>query len=364
MRLKNFFGLSFLVCLVGSFFSGCATVPKYQALPSYQINGSTYYPLIELCNANNIHLRYDTYTRVVDLDRDNHKINLRVGDTLVLVDGRREYLQHPIDMYQGAIVVPLKFKEKVIDVLFRAPQETPKRAFLLNSKIKKVVVDAGHGGTDPGTIGRSGLREKDVNLDIAKRLGSLLRAAGVEVVFSRSQDTFISLSQRVEIANNSNADLFISIHANANRVRHLNGFEVYYVASSVSDSKRAYQAARSVALNLEPSCLASHSLDLKATLWDMIYTSCRAESVELAQAICRSMNDNLDAKILGVKGGRYEVLRGPRMPAVLIEAGFLSNKDEERKLKNGFYRQKVAEAIFEGIKDFSTDFTIVEAVKR
>ena len=108
----------------------------------------------------------------------------------MLVDGISQYLKYPVDIYQGTVVLPFKFKEQVLDSLFK--ERYPERKITLPlTRIKRIVVDAGHGGKDPGTTGRRGLREKDVNLDIAKRLSKLLRADGVEVVMTRSSDNFI-----------------------------------------------------------------------------------------------------------------------------------------------------------------------------
>jgi N-acetylmuramoyl-L-alanine amidase len=230
------------------------------------------------------------------------------------------------------------------------------------TRIKKIVIDAGHGGKDPGTIGKRGLREKDVNLDIAKRLSRLLRSDGVEVIMTRSTDTFVSLERRVDIANNSRADLFISIHSNANRVRRLNGFEVYYISPNVNDSRRALYCAQNAALNLDRSCFSgAPSLNLKATLWDLIHTSNRAESIRLARDVCSVIDSNLNIKVLGIKGAPFYVLKGARMPAILIEAGFLSNSQEERLMKNAYYRQQIAESIEQGIQRYARDFTLMEA---
>lgn len=343
--------------------SGCVTVPTREALPTYNINGTTYYALLSLCDLRGINWQYDTFIRHVTLSKDSHKINLMVGDTLVLVDGNTFHLNHPVELYQGTIVVPYKFKEQIIDVLFKEAYPARKPVLPL-LKLRKIVIDAGHGGTDPGAIGRTGLREKDVNLDIAKRLSKLLRSNGVDVVMTRTTDRFVPLSTRVNIANDSGAALFVSIHSNANRVRSLSGVEVYYVASSVSDSKRADYAARNAALNLDSACFASRSQDLKAILWDMIYTSARAESIEFSHALCRAMNDNLGARILRIKGARFEVLSGVRMPAVLIEVGFLSNYNEEHKLKNSYYRQKIAEAVVQGIEDYAQGVTLIGVASR
>lgn len=344
-------------------FSGCATVPTREALPAYNINNTTYFPLASYSELRNINLQYDTFTRVVSLSKDSHRINLRVGDTLVVVDGRPQHISHPVDIYEGTVVLPYRFKEQVLDRLFKETYP-PRKPVLASLKIRKIVIDAGHGGNDPGTIGRTGLREKDVNLDIANRLSKLLGSEGVEVVMTRNSDRFIPLPMRVEIANKSRADLFVSIHSNANRVRSLNGVEVYYVSPGVNDSRRAYAAAKSAALNLGDASFAGQSLNLKAILWDMIYTSARAESIELSRSICRSIGDSLDARIIGVKAARFEVLRGARMPAVLIEVGFLSNYNEERMLSNSYYRQRIAESIVQGIHDYAKDSGIREAANR
>jgi N-acetylmuramoyl-L-alanine amidase len=344
-------------------FFGCVSAPIREELPSYSIGGIAYYPLISLCNARNVDWQYDTFTKIAVLNKNSHRINLMVGEDMVLVDGSPVYLKRPVDIHQGILVVSSVFKGQIIDSLFKSTSSSarPYRAF---SRIRKVVVDAGHGGTDPGAIGRSGLREKDVNLDIAKRLAKLLAQEGIEVVMTRSIDKFIPLSSRVDIANDSGADLFISIHSNANRVRSLIGFEVYYVAPSVSDSKRALEAAKSEELILKDAQFSGSSFDLKTILWDMIYTNSRAESIELSRAICRAMNNNLEAKILGIKGARFEVLRGIRMPGVLIESGFLSNRSEEQMLKNSYYRQKIAQALEQGLLEYAQGARIMEVASR
>lgn len=366
MRYKRLLKISFccyMLYAICYMLTGCATLPAREALPTYNIGGVTYVPLLSLCGAENITWEYDTFTRTVNLSKGAHKINLMVGERLVVVDDMPQYLKHPVDIYQGTVVLPFKFKEQVLDSLFKEPY--PERKITLPlTRIKKIVVDAGHGGKDPGAIGKRGLREKDVNLDIAKRLSKLLRVDGIDVLMTRSTDTFISLERRVDIANDSRADLFISIHSNANRVRSLNGLEVYYISPNVSDSKRALYCAQNAALNLAQSSFAHPpSLNLKATLWDMIHTSNRAESVRLARGVCSVIEKNLDTKVLGIKGAPFYVLKGARMPAILIEAGFLSNYQEERLMRNASYRQQIAEGIEQGIKKYARDFSLMEAAK-
>ncbi|MDD5730827.1 MAG: N-acetylmuramoyl-L-alanine amidase, partial [Candidatus Omnitrophica bacterium] len=159
------------------------------------------------------------------------------------------------------------------------------------------------------------------------------------------------------------ADLFSSIHTNANRVRGMNGFEVYYVSPSVNDSQRALYSAQNASLNLQNALFSSPSVNLKAILWDMVYTASRAESIELAHSICKSINKNLDVEVLGVKGARYFVLKGARIPAVLVEVGFVSNSTEERFLKNYYYREKIADSIHEGVLNYARESGMMQAKK-
>ncbi len=346
-----------IFCAIVISLNGCATAPPKESFTTYNINGATYYPLITLCESKGVDWKYDTFTRIVNLSVNNHKITLKVGDDLVLVDQRAILLNHPVDIHEGTVVVPAKFKEQVIDVLAKEVKSSPKRtsAFNISSRIKKVIVDAGHGGNDPGALGRTGLREKDVNLDIAKRLAALLRAEGVNVIMTRSSDRFIPLDTRVQITNNAHADFFVSIHSNANRTRSLNGFEIYCVTAGLNDSKRSLSAAKAANLNLDGASFASNSLELKAILWDMLYAYDRAESIQLSREICKIVRNNIEVRVIGVKEARYEVLREARIPAVLVETGFVSNSNEERMLKNGYYRQKMAESIFEGMRDYAQD---------
>jgi len=361
MFKKEYISYFILIVLL---LSGCATVTPQSAIPAYSINGATYYPLVSLCDLRGVDIKYDTLIRTVYLDKDTKRVNIRAGDTMVLVNDNIMNLNSPIDIYQGTIVVPKQFKEQIFDILFPQAVSTYRRQARGKINLNKVVIDAGHGGNDPGAIGKNGLREKDVNLDIARRLSDLLRAEGVRTVLTRSSDKFIPLSGRVNIANRSGADLFISLHSNANRSRSLSGFEVYYVAPSISDSKRASMTAKSASLRLKNAVFASNSPDLQAIIWDMIYTNSRAESIDLAHSLCRVMDSSIDANILGVKGARFQVLKGVRTPGVLIEVGFVSNLNEERLLRSSAYRQKLAEGILEGIRGYSQDMDLVEVSAR
>ena len=364
MKIEKYLKMSIIFISLVILISGCATIPTGENIATYSIDGVTYYPLVTLCDLRGVTMQYDPLTRTVNLSKDLQHSSLRVGDALVLSGDAALHLNSPIDVYQGTIAVPRQFKEQVFDVLFRQVTLAHRRTGAGRIKLNKVVIDAGHGGNDPGAVGRNGLKEKDVNLDIAKRLSALLRAEGVQTLLTRSTDKFIPLSTRVSIANRSGANLFISLHSNAARSRSLSGFEVYYVAPSVSDSKRAALTARSASLNLKDTVFSSDTQDLRAIVWDMIYANSRAESIELSRSLCRVMDANIDANILGVKNARFQVLKGITMPGILIEVGFVSNLNEERLLRTGAYREKLAAGILEGIRDYSLDMALVEINSR
>jgi len=348
--------ITFFLALV-FFIAGCASVPTSDSLPTYSINGVTYLSLAALCEKKGINWQYDTFSKTIILSKGGHKINLMAGQSMVVVDGKLEYFKHKVDYYQGTIVVPYKFKEQVIDVLFGG-KLTSGKAYTL--KIKKIVIDAGHGGYDPGAIGRTGTNEKDINLDIAKRLAKLLKDEGVEVVMTRSNDTFISLERRVELANRSKAQLFVSVHSNANKTRSLNGFEVYHCTPNAVNSGKASVNVDNLLSALDRDSYTYLSKNLKGILTDMVYTYSRGESVELAKAICRTADADLDTRIIGTKSAGFFVLKGARMPAVLIEVGFLSNREEERLLKNSYYRDQIAQAIAHSISNYSKDCVIAQ----
>ena len=292
------------------------------------------------------------------MQKADTEVKLLIDSSVALVNGVPLDIREPVRVHNGLTVVPEKFRELVIDRFYCRIIPQASSEYAPGYAIRKVIVDAGHGGYDPGAIGRTGLREKDVNLDIARRLAHLLEAKGIDVSMTRSVDKFITLEERANIANRARADFFISIHSNSARSARLNGFEVYYITDKVNDYSRALDTAGNADLHIEPASFYNTSLNLKATLWDIIYTQSRSRSIILAQSICQAANRNMGLRILGVKGAPFYVLKGTRIPAVLVEVGFVSHPSEERYLRSGFYRQQLAEAICEGILNYSRQYEL------
>ncbi|RMF48386.1 MAG: N-acetylmuramoyl-L-alanine amidase [Deltaproteobacteria bacterium] len=218
--------------------------------------------------------------------------------------------------------------------------------------LRRIVVDAGHGGKDPGAIGARGTREKDVTLALAKKLARHLRSTlGCEVILTRDRDVFIPLEERTAIANRLDADLFISLHANASRNRKAYGIETYYL--NFSKNKAAVEvAARENDTSLEEVG------DLELILFDLMANAKINESSRLATEIQGALVGRLKrsysrVRNLGVRPGPFYVLLGATMPSVLVETAFISNPTEESRLKNSSYQDRTARAIAEGVHRYA-----------
>ncbi len=222
----------------------------------------------------------------------------------------------------------------------------------LGLKIGRIVIDAGHGGHDTGTIGPNGLLEKDLVLDVALRLGRLLEARlGAEVIYTRDDDTFIPLETRTAIANEHQADLFISVHANSSQDPSARGVETYYL-NFTSNPEALEVAARENAVS-EKSIHELQDLVKKITLKEKI-----EESRELASDVQLSLYTGLSAKSptlrnRGVKKAPFVVLIGANMPSILAEISFVSNPVDEKKLETPEYRQKIADSLYKGIAKYA-----------
>jgi len=223
-------------------------------------------------------------------------------------------------------------------------------------KIRTIAIDAGHGGHDPGAIGQNGLKEKTVTLDIAKRLAVLLKdRLGCNVVMTRDKDVFIPLEQRPAIAKTKGADLFVSIHVNANRKRKTRGIETYIQGLHASDAEAMATAARENATTTKK--LSEIRSELETILKDLTNAVKDEESNQLAFAVQTSLVENakpVQKKTvnLGVKRAFFYVLLNTNMPSILAEVGFISNPEEEKQLRQEAYRQKIAEALYQGVKKF------------
>jgi N-acetylmuramoyl-L-alanine amidase len=229
-------------------------------------------------------------------------------------------------------------------------------------KLGKVVIDPGHGGKDTGTIGPHGLREKDLVLDVAERLGQLVESRlGSQVVFTRTDDTFIPLEQRTAMANAEKADLFISIHANSSNATSATGVETYYF--NFTTEKAALDLATRENATSESSIHDLNDLLQKAVLKAKV-----EESREFAQKVqtslqVMSVKMNSRSRDRGVRKAPFVVLIGATMPSILAEVGFVSNPRDENALKRPEQRQKIAEALMKGIEQYASTLSHTQIAK-
>lgn len=220
--------------------------------------------------------------------------------------------------------------------------------------LRLIVLDAGHGGHDSGAVGPSGLMEKDVVLDVTRRVARMVESGlGVKVKLSRDSDVFVPLRDRTNFANKQRADLFVSIHANAHPEAVSEGVETYFLSSEASDSAaRQVAASENNVVQLESAASRKQGDVLKSILWDLAQSEFQVESSSMAETVQDSMSQSLRLVNRGVKQAGFYVLGGAAMPAILIEVGFLTNRKEEKKLATPEYREAIARAIYTGLAEY------------
>ncbi len=258
-----------------------------------------------------------------------------------------------------------RLSKPVVDIREAQPTATGSRSLIraLGLKIGKIVIDPGHGGHDTGTIGPNGLEEKDLVLDVSRRLGKLLDSRlGAEVVYTRKDDTFIPLETRTSIANQEQADLFVSVHANSSHDPDARGVETYYL--NFTSSPQALEvAARENAVS-EKSIHELQDLVKKIALKEKI-----EESHEFASDVQQALHSGLAAKNpgirdRGVKKAPFIVLIGANMPSILAEISFVSNPGDEHHLGSPEYRQRIAESLYRGISKYVSGLSGVKVASR
>lgn len=222
----------------------------------------------------------------------------------------------------------------------------------LGLKVKRIVLDPGHGGKDPGAIGPRGLKEKDVVLSLAKRIKPRLEALGYEVLMTRTTDVFVELKDRARFANDNKADLFVSLHTNASKNRSVRGIETYFLG--VARDRLSSETAM-----LENAVSNENALsDLEQILHSLINQNNMWHSSILAETVQDSMHSNLNGKYgtiknLGVKQAPFFVLSKTTMPAVLVETSFISNSHGEKLLERTDFRETLSDSITRGIVDYT-----------
>ena len=219
-------------------------------------------------------------------------------------------------------------------------------------EFKTIVIDAGHGGKDPGAVGYRGTKEKDIALDVAKRLEKKLsKNMNVKIIMTRDEDVFLRLSERTKIANESNGNLFISIHTNAAEDRRASGFETFLIGPNKNEAAVRVAARENAVLELEGTTgkkLTNEDL-IQATIAQSAFAS---KSEQFASMVQKEIKKRVQSRDRGVKQAGFYVLMGASMPNVLVELGFISNPSEEKKLRSPQYRDQLATAIYRAVEQY------------
>lgn len=245
-----------------------------------------------------------------------------------------------------ACAAPAESTPRPIPASLPKPMSRPETVSAPEPRRLRVVLDAGHGGEDTGAISPDGTREKTIALDIAQLMDTHLRAQGVDVLLTRETDVFVSLSRRAELANRFRADLFVSIHANASEARSLHGFEVYTLSEEADDGAIAMRRAEKAPV---AAAQTRNDRGLNAILWDMTETENRKRSLKAAEHVSAEVGRSVVIAAKRVRRAQFYVLKWTECPAVLVETGYITNGEDERRLKSPIYRKHLAHALARGI---------------
>ncbi len=321
----------------------------------------------------NVYELNKTFKASITEDLLDQRLNVNIYDEQLIFLLDSSYLQHGTNYFNmmhdiiqqdGKYLLPVGFLKVILPQILndRLTWQDDKLVATapIDNSIRRIVLDPGHGGKDPGAVGYSKKHfEKEIVLELALKLKKKLeQELDVVVLLSRDKDEFVSLQQRTKFANKNQADLFISLHCNAHRNSKVDGVEVFYLSTAKTDEARAVEALENqVVYEYEGGKDAVKKYDdLAFILADMAQSEHLEESYTLGANLQTALVSSTKSYDRGVKQANFYVLRGAFMPAVLIEYGFLSNKDEEKKLANSSYQEKLIESTFIGIRDFKMKY--------
>lgn len=325
---------------------------------SFRHRGEIYIPLSAVVEAWGLHTYECEDGRCVFRSRDCCLL-LTLSRSEVMINDERVVLDAPVERIDGQLIVPIYLAIQHLANRFPPPAETAPSVIKLG---RRIVLDPGHGGRDTGAIGEGGVMEKEVALSIARQVKSLLEIRGHEVILIRDQDVFVSLPSRVMIANRAGADLFVSIHANAAANLLARGPETFYYSSPSDKIAAALARLENIFADAEGDNAKEEvrEPDPENLLERIKFSRRLAGEIQTRLA---GLTPEIDR---GVRTAEFFVLKLTRMPAVLVETGFLTNHDEKNLLVDMLYQEKLAEALAAGVSGFfaSQGYPATPAVSR
>ncbi len=322
-----------------------------------RVDGIAYLDLKVFSAAHNLFYSWDPLTKNATVDLAGKKFRFHVGSEYFLSQGRLASMDQKARVWQGKILVGDSLRAfltptaPVPSAQVISQAQTP-----LQHRIRRIVVDAGHGGKDSGAQSSHGLNEKRLVLDIARKVRDELKQHGVEVIMTRDSDVFIPLPGRAEIANQSGADLFVSIHANASKTRTLRGFEIYTLSEATDDFALAVERSENSVMRFESNQPKILNNQLKTILWDLKETANRSESLKLAQFVSNAVDKRVEISAKRVKSANFYVLKWTECPSALVEIGYITNRYDLRRLQDPVYKREMAQAIAQGILGYKQQF--------
>jgi len=345
--------------------------------------GKQYVSLYDLNRATSLESTYDFILQRGKIYRGNSYAVYQPGLSVAIIDGALTQMDYPVERVRGEVLLPLELSSAILSRFYPAYEVKLKPPYLhVNRLIRKpppadyrkprepvhtsrdtirfLVIDAGHGGKDPGAIGKGNVREKVINLKLSRMVRDELRRRlkDVRIIMTRDDDRFIELGKRTEIANRQlkkgTNGIFVSIHVNASVSHKVSGFETYFLSQNPTNEEARSTAALEnnvVILEDEKSRKKYRDADLIEAL--MITTQIQKESSMLAHSVQKGMDKKIwEFKSRGVKKADFFVLRGALMPSILVEVGYLTNSKERGYILKSSYQKKISRGIASGIVDF------------
>ena len=376
--LRKYFQLFILIILSSHLFANNSQTLKFfennVLLGEIKtIKNNQFFSVNDLAKITNSKKFINDQTEKIVFYIDNKKIKVTNDVTFILIEDSLYQLSSKVIKDKNDYFLPIDSFFNIINSLSkdfsavlssqRISFSTKKITVTPNKKVdlsnekqkwefKTIVIDAGHGGKDPGAVGYRGTKEKDIALDVAKRLEKKLsKNLNVKIVMTRDEDIFLRLSERTKIANENNGSLFISIHTNAVEDRRVSGFETFLIGPNKNEAAVRVAARENAVLELEGISgqkLTNEDL-IKATIAQSAFAS---KSEQFASMVQVEIKKRVQSKDRGVKQAGFYVLMGASMPNVLVELGFISNPSEEKKLRSPQYRDQLATAIYRAVEQY------------
>ncbi len=387
--MKSLRNLKFIVLIVSILLLAGARHEK--KLKIYTVNSGMYLSHHDLARELSLKSTFDIALQKGRFYRENHYSAYGLGLAAVIVDGKLYTSSRPVIRHDGMVLIPYDSAGAIVRSFFPGASLAPEGEYVSvkydpaeskglpaenitrnkRDRIRFIVIDPGHGGKDPGAVGKGKIYEKHITLAISRFLRTELkkRFSDLNIIITRNDDRFLELSRRTDIANNyirrNSNGLFISIHANASLSSKISGYETYFLSQNpTNEEARNTAALENNVIVLEEKSSKKQYGDIDFIEAAMMTTQIQKESSMLARSIQKGMEKrNRSFKSRGVRKADFYVLRGVLMPAVLVEVGFITNSKEKQYLVSSNHQKTIARGIADGVGLFIRDYNKLISIR-